>query len=322
MAVDGTKQQMWYSFRGAPPMKYRIGYAESTDGESWQSLNHLAGISPSDTGWDSEMIEYPFVLLHKGKKYMLYNGNGYGLTGFGQAILVTEELMKKIAILQSNYIPWKGYFDLIAAVDEFVIFDSVQYTRQDWRNRNAIKTDHGVQWLSIPVHKKNLSTKLIAEVVVGDEQRGSHHWEILSLAYGKAPYFAEIAEWLAPLYLGNQETHLSKINRKFIDAICDYLGITTKITNCWDYKLIDGKTEKLVHLCQQAGANHYLTGPAAKNYLDESIFGAAGIAVELFDYSSYPTYPQLHGAFKHKVTILDLLFHCGAESAKFMKFVR
>ena len=62
--------------------------------------------------------------------------------------------MKKVAILQSNYIPWKGYFDIIASVDEFIIFDDMQYTKRDWRNRNKIKTPQGLQWLTIPVKVK------------------------------------------------------------------------------------------------------------------------------------------------------------------------
>ena len=75
---------MWYSYRGK---KYRIGYAESKDGKRWNRLDHLAGISPSKNGWDSEMIEYPFVFNHNGSRYMLYNGNGFGASGFGLAIL-------------------------------------------------------------------------------------------------------------------------------------------------------------------------------------------------------------------------------------------
>ena len=67
---------------------------------------------------------------------------------------------KKIAILQSNYIPWKGYFDLINMVDEFIIYDDVQYTKNDWRNRNKIKTSQGIQWLSIPVRQENLVQKI------------------------------------------------------------------------------------------------------------------------------------------------------------------
>ncbi|CAK8722751.1 MAG: hypothetical protein CDV28_11323 [Candidatus Electronema aureum] len=81
---DTDRWRMWYSFRGH---SYRIGYAESTDGKHWDRLDHLSGIDVSLTGWDSEMIEYPFVFDHDGQRYMLYNGNGYGKTGFGLAIL-------------------------------------------------------------------------------------------------------------------------------------------------------------------------------------------------------------------------------------------
>src|SRR5690606_8444804 len=81
---DGDKWRMWYSYRGD---RYRVGYAESEDGEKWSRLDHAVGIDISSDGWDSEMIEYPFVFDHAGSRYMLYNGNGYGKTGFGLAVL-------------------------------------------------------------------------------------------------------------------------------------------------------------------------------------------------------------------------------------------
>ena len=80
---DGDAWRMWYSWRGAA---YRIGHAESPDGVEWTRLDHAAGIEPADSGWDAQMIEYPFVFDHRGQRYMLYNGNGYGATGFGLAV--------------------------------------------------------------------------------------------------------------------------------------------------------------------------------------------------------------------------------------------
>ena len=85
-----TGYRMWFSYRSGSGQKYRIGYAESRDGKQWDLSLDSAGIDVSTTGWDSEMIEYPFVLEHNGQHYMLYNGNGYGETGFGLAVLVNE----------------------------------------------------------------------------------------------------------------------------------------------------------------------------------------------------------------------------------------
>lgn len=227
--------------------------------------------------------------------------------------------MKKIAILQSNYIPWKGYFDLIAAVDEFIIYDDMQYTRQDWRNRNQIKTPQGVQWLTVPV---GISiNRRIRDVTINSDWQVKH-WKTISSNYSRAPYFLEIAEWLEPIYMSSSYINLSVLNRAFIQSICDYLDIKTTISNSWDYTLINGKSERLANLCMQAGGTEYISGPSAKNYLDESVFLNCDIKVSWFDYSAYPSYPQLWGEFVHGVTILDLLFNTGKEAKKYMRYVR
>lgn len=227
--------------------------------------------------------------------------------------------MKKIAILQSNYIPWKGYFDMIASVDEFILYDDMQFTRRDWRNRNQIKTAQGLQWLTVPVKVKGKYEQTIRETEIDGPQWAANHWKSLSLNYRRAKYFDEIATWLQPLYGTPQEASISQLNRRFIVAVCDYLGIRTKITNSWDYSLKDGKSERLADLCIQAGATEYISGPAAKNYLDEQIFAGQGIGVTWFDYTGYPEYPQLWGEFVHGVSILDLLFNCGPQSRLNMK---
>lgn len=228
--------------------------------------------------------------------------------------------MKKIAILQSNYIPWKGYFDLIAAVDEFIIYDDMQYTRRDWRNRNKIKTPQGTQWISIPVKVKGRFEQAIRVTELDGRQWQDSHWKSLRLNYGKAPHFSEVGNILDDLYHSDYLT-ITDVNSAFIHRINEYLGIDTKISYSWDYKLIAGKTERLVDLCQQAGGNEYVSGPAAKNYVDERLFSEAGIKLSWFDYQGYPKYPQLWGAFVHEVTILDLLFNCGKQSAQYMRYV-
>ena len=230
--------------------------------------------------------------------------------------------MKKIAILQSNYIPWKGYFDMIAAVDEFILFDDMQYTKRDWRNRNQIKTPQGVQWLTIPVKVKGKYQQSIRETEIEGAQWAEDHWKALSQNYRRAAYFNEIAEWLEPLYLSESLTHLSQLNRRFIEAICVYLKIQTKISSSWDYPLTDGKSERLADLCISAGGSEYISGPAAKNYIEESVFAERDIKLAWFDYNGYPEYPQLWGAFVHGVTILDLLFNCGKDTCRYMRYVR
>jgi len=200
--------------------------------------------------------------------------------------------MKRIAIVQSNYIPWRGYFDLIAAVDEFVLYDDMQYTRRDWRNRNRIKTARGLQWLTIPVQAKGHYETPIRQIRIDGDQWAVNHWKALEQHYKRAPHFGDIATWLAPLYLDQSMELLSEVNRLFLEAICRYLGIRASITNSWDYEVTAGKSERLANICSQAGAQQYVSGPAAKNYLDERFFADRGIGVVWFDYAGYSEYPQ------------------------------
>lgn len=229
--------------------------------------------------------------------------------------------MKKVAIVQSNYIPWKGYFDLIAAVDEFIIYDDMQYTKRDWRNRNKIKTSQGLRWLTVPIQVKGKYFQRIRETEIDGGKWQVEHWKTLKTSYGKAEYFNYIALELESLYLEETYTHLSILNLRFIHWVCEKLTINTKIRDCCEYELVEGKTERLLSLCQQSEATEYISGPAAKGYLDEDLFSRSGISVTFFDYSNYPVYPQLWGEFEHGVTVLDLLFNCGLDSPKYMKYV-
>ena len=231
-------------------------------------------------------------------------------------------MSKKVAIVQSNYIPWKGYFDLIASVDEFILYDDMQYTRRDWRNRNQIKTPQGVQWLTIPVQVKGRYHQKINETLIAGGEWAADHWKALMQNYRRAPYFQEVAAWLAPLYEVRPDMLLSELNRSFIVAICERLGITTRISDSSDYRLIEGKSERLADLCRQAGGTVYVSGPAARDYIEPEVFRERGILLDWFDYANYPEYPQLWGEFAHGVTVLDLLFNCGDAAPDYMKHVR
>jgi len=231
--------------------------------------------------------------------------------------------MKSVAIVQSNYIPWKGYFDMIASVDEFILYDDMQYTRRDWRNRNQIKTPQGVQWLTVPVQVKGRYDQKIRDTEIDPSADWARtHWRTLEQNYRRAPHFGEVARWVEPLYCDAAYENLSQLNRIFIEAICAYLGIETRISNSWDYELTDGKTERLADLCAQAGGTEYVSGPSAKDYVNEAVFADRGIRLTWFDYAGYVEYPQLWGEFTHGVSILDLLFNCGADARCYMKHVQ
>lgn len=229
--------------------------------------------------------------------------------------------MKRVAIVQSNYIPWKGYFDLIASVNEFVLYDDMQFTRRDWRNRNKIKTPQGVQWLSVPVKVKGRYTQTIRETEIDGTEWAGDHWKAISLNYRRAPFFPEIASWLEPMYLGHQYSMLSNLNRALIEAICTYLGISTVIRDSHEFVLVEGKSDRLAELSAQLGAREYVSGPSARGYIDPECFARRGVSVSWFDYSGYPVYPQLWGEFVHEVSILDLLFNCGQSAPEHMKAV-
>jgi hypothetical protein len=239
-----------------------------------------------------------------------------------QQALQGARTRKTVAIVQSNYIPWKGYFDLMARVDEFVLYDDVQYTRRDWRNRNRLKSPQGVQWLTIPVQVKGRYLQRIDETFVSDPNWGERHWATLRGWYGRAPFFSHYEPLLEDLYRNTREHKLSVINRHFLRVLRDALGIATPLSSSSDYPSEGHKTERLLGICRAAEASHYLSGPAAREYLDEETFAAAGIAVEWMSYEGYPEYPQLHPPFEHGVSVLDLLLNVGERSPEYMLAAR
>jgi WbqC-like protein family len=228
-------------------------------------------------------------------------------------------MSKTIAVVQSNYIPWRGYFDLVNSVDEFILYDDVQYTVRDWRNRNIIKTSSGTLWLTIPVEVKGKYLQKIKDTVISDPRWGRKHWASIVHNYSRAKYFPMYKELFEGLYLRSEDEWLSQINHRFIVAICRILGIRTTISWSMDYNLIGDKTERLVHLCKQAGATEYLSGPAARAYLNENLFEREGIAVVYMDYSGYPEYGQLYPPFEPRVSIIDLILNEGPSATSYMK---
>tara|TARA_B110001450_G_C17648398_1_gene492212 strand:- start:173 stop:865 length:693 start_codon:yes stop_codon:yes gene_type:complete len=226
--------------------------------------------------------------------------------------------MKKVAVLQSNYLPWVGYFDLISYVDEFILFDSMQYTKRDWRNRNMIKTPNGKKWLTIPVQSKGKFEQSIAETKVSDINWSKDHWKSIQMNYSGAPFFKEISNFIEPLY-EMKHTNLSMINSIFIKEICNYLNIKTLISHSSQFSIKGDKSQRLVNICIEAGANYYVSGPSAKDYLDTDLFENYNIEVEWFKYGEYPSYSQLWGPFESHVSIIDTLFNCGPETSKHLK---
>jgi hypothetical protein len=227
--------------------------------------------------------------------------------------------MKRVAIVQSNYIPWKGYFDLINLVDEFVLFDGAQYTRRDWRNRNLIKTPAGPAWLTIPVEVKGKYFQRICETTISDRRWRERHWQSIIHNYARAKHFPTYRNCLEELYRGATDRLLSEVNFRFLSGICSLLGITTKLSWSMEHDQAEGKTERVLKVCKAIGATEYLSGPAAKVYIDENLFREAGVSLRYMDYAGYPEYEQLYPPFVHTVSILDLLLNVGPDAPRYMK---
>ena len=217
---------------------------------------------------------------------------------------------RRVAVLQSNYIPWKGYFDIIHDVDLFVFYDDNQYTPRDWRNRNRIKTAGGPQWLSVPVGDER--SRLIHDVRISSPDWQAKHFESLRQNYSKCTHFERYRAWLEDVYLGQKWVSLSELNHATIQHVArEFLGIRTAFADSREFAAQGFKLDKMIDLVVKTGAATYLSGPAAKDYIEPERFAHAGIALEWKDYSGYPEYPQRFPPFEHGVSVLDLLFQTG-----------
>jgi WbqC-like protein family len=221
--------------------------------------------------------------------------------------------MNKVVILQSNYIPWKGYFDLIHDADTFIFYDDVQYTKNDWRNRNKIMMASGPKWLTIPTGTD--ANRLICEVMLEDSSWQAKHWESIRQSYRRAPFFKLYSPVFEDIYLSRKWTSLSELNQHMIRMIsADLLGIDVKFDDSRNYTLQGHRLERLLDLVTQSGATHYISGPAARSYIDVPRFADIGVELEWKEYPDYPVYPQTSLPFEHGVSILDLLFNTGPQA--------
>ena len=221
-----------------------------------------------------------------------------------------------VAVLQSNYLPWKGYFDIIHDVDLFVFYDDVQFTKNDWRNRNRIKTPAGTQWITVPVGQD--IRRRICDVTLPDARWAQAHWKTLSQNYSRAPHFERYREFFESVYLGRAWTTLSELNRHLIEGISRDLGIQARFDDSRAHCLEGNASERLLELLRRVGARTYVSGPSARDYLDAAAFTRAGIDVVYKSYEGYPEYPQLHGPFEHAVSVIDLLCQTGPDARRYL----
>lgn len=222
----------------------------------------------------------------------------------------------KIGTIQSNFLPWRGYFDFIREVDLFIIHDDIQYTKGDWRNRNKIKTPHGAEWITVPVHYRQ-SSQLIEETAIDYSKSWARSMlNRIQNSYRKAPYFEPYFSQLDELLLQPAET-ISDLNVRLIHWVCGHLEIKTPITFSRDYHPQGAKTERLIGILKQVGTTTYLSGPSAQAYLKPELFDQAGIQLEYKVYD-YPEYEQLYPPFEPAVSVIDLLFMVGKDAKTYL----
>jgi hypothetical protein len=225
-----------------------------------------------------------------------------------------------VVILQPSYIPWRGYFHQISKADLFIFYDDVQYDKHGWRNRNQIKTAQGKQWITIPVHSGGATEGLLIKDAKIDWSKpwAANHWKALTFAYAKAPYFRQYASLLEPFYQRHDDL-LADFTIDLTIALARELGISqTKFMRSSEIPGIDGqKTDRLIQILTKVGTTHYISGPSARDYIEQDKFEAAGITLEYIVYG-YPEYPQLYPPFDPQVSIVDLLFMTGPDSLKYI----
>lgn len=215
----------------------------------------------------------------------------------------------KVGIIQSSFIPWRGYFDFIASVDIFVFLDDAQYSKNSWRNRNQIKTPGGRQWVTVPVRQERLN-QLISETCIDNSAPWLRkHLGAWQGNYARAPYFDVVMEILSGLNAGQDET-ISQMNIRLIRRISEYLQIPTPMMLSSELAAEGDKTARLIDQLKKLKATTYLSGPSADGYLDKEAFRLHGIGLEYKSYD-YEPYPQLWGPFEGAVTVLDLIANCG-----------
>jgi hypothetical protein len=224
----------------------------------------------------------------------------------------------RVGIIQSSYIPWRGYFDFIKSVDVFIIFDDIPYPNgRTWRNRNQIKTPTGLKWLTVPIRPGQSGIPMeLVEIGESPFPWRDSHYALLERSLGPAPFFQDALNiWKVEAY---RPHHLiSQLNRRLIESICEYLDIRTKIISSSDFHVCGAKTKRLISLVQAIGGDTYLSGPVADEYLDKSLFAANDIRLEYKTYD-YPEYTQLWGDYVPNVSVLDVIANLGKESKNYI----
>ena len=224
----------------------------------------------------------------------------------------------RVTILQPSYLPWLGFFEQMSRSDKFVLLDDVQYTRRDWRNRNRIRVRENWIWLTVPVQQKSHFSQSLLETRIDNSVSWRRkHLETLRQHYCKAPFFEKYFPRCQQVY-EKDWTFLFDLCLETINLIKEEMGIETPLLRSSEMKPGGEKTERLVSICRELGATHYLSGESGSNYIAEEDFSSQGIALEYQNYE-HPVYPQRYTGFVPHLSAIDLLFNCGEQSLGILK---
>jgi hypothetical protein len=219
-----------------------------------------------------------------------------------------------VTIHQPEHLPWLGFFDKMRQADKFVLLDTTQFAKDDFQNRNRIKTAKGPTWLTVPVYKKSKSHQLIADTeICNDRNWRQRSWSLIEQNYREASFYSEHADFFKQLY-ARTWTRLTDLNLEIIGYLREQLGLHTELILASELGVYEqGGTQVNLTICRELGAEVYLSGSHGRNYLDQDLFREDGIEVTYQDFK-HPEYPQLWGPFQSHMSTLDLLFNCGNES--------
>ena len=222
-----------------------------------------------------------------------------------------------VAVHQPQYLPWLGYFDKIRRADAFCYLNDVQYKKNEWQNRNRIKTAQSWQWLTVPVSYR--FPEKINEVHINNTvDWKKKHLQALITNYSRAPYFKEYISIFEDVFSKDWEL-ISDLNIHLIELLRGVLQLQeTSTVISSDLKLSDDPTGRLIDICNHLGADTYLAGQGGANYMDVERFEKNGLQVIVQEFE-HPVYPQLFDEFQSHLSIVDLLFNCGPESMNIIR---
>ena len=224
----------------------------------------------------------------------------------------------RVTILQPSYLPWLGFFEQMSRSDKFVLLDDVQYTRRDWRNRNKVRVKEGWVWLTVPVQQKSRFSQSLLETRIDNSVSWRRkHLETLRQHYCKAPFFEKYFPRCQQIYEKDWE-FLFDLCLETIQFLKEEMGIETPLLRSSEMKLSGEKTERLVSICRELGATHYLSGESGSDYISQEDFSNPGIELEYQNYE-HPVYPQRYPGFVPHLSTIDLLFNCGEQSLSILK---